>query len=201
LRVFADSVCIDCLHAPFEMVARAVEDADRRLHDLRREEFEDGAAAVAVFALAVVASRVRPEFALPFLVASLFVLGRTVLAVWRHWDLLDRLLGERDAYSIPEVRKRAEQEAEMASRRRLSRAIRSRLELAENPRVVANADQFAMLAEELADPLLALDPACAVMCSRLLTDSVESPLNNPGLPAEDVRSRLTQVRCGFRVPN
>jgi hypothetical protein len=196
LRLFADSVRIDYTHASVEMVARAVEEADRRLHDLRREEWEDGAVATAAFALAVVASAVRPEFALPLFVGSLFVLGRAVLAGWRHWDLLNRLLVERDAYSIPEVRARGEQEARMTNRRWHSRAIRSRLELAEDPRVVANADQFAMLAEELVDPLLALDPACAAVCSWLLADA-DSPLNNPALPAEDVRSRLVQIRCGF----
>lgn len=158
---------------------------------------EDGAVAAAAFALAIAASAIRPEFALPLFLGSLFVLGRALLAGWRRWDLLDRLIVEGDAYSIPEVRARGEQEAEMTNRRRLSRAIHSRLELADDPRVVANADQFAMLAEELADPLLVLDPACAAVCSRLLFDYVDSPLNNPGLPAEDVRSRLTQIRCGF----
>jgi hypothetical protein len=47
-----------------------------------------------------------------------------VLAGWRRWDLLDRLVGERDAYAIPGVRARAEQEASMANRRSLSGAIR-----------------------------------------------------------------------------
>ena len=181
------------------MVARAVEDAGRRLHDLRREELEDGLVAAAAFVLAIAASAVRPEFAVPLLVGSLFVLGRAVLAGSRRSDLLERLVVERDAYSIPEVRTRAEHGAGMANRRWLSRAIRSRLELSEDPRIVANADQFAELAKELVDPLLALDPACAASCRRLLTDDVESPLLNPAFPAEDVRSQLAQIRCGFHA--
>jgi hypothetical protein len=181
-----------------EMIARAVEDTGRRLKDLRREEREDGAVAAAAIALAIAASTLRPAFALPLFVGGMFVAVRGVLASWRRWDLLDRLVGERDAYAIAEVRARAEQGASMSNRRSLSGAIRSRLELGENPRIAENADEFAALAEELVDPQLELDPACAAACLRLLTDDVTSPLINPALPAEDVRSRVLQIRSGLR---
>jgi hypothetical protein len=181
-----------------EMIARAVEDAGNRLHDLRREEREDGAVAAAAFALAVAASALLPALALPLFVGGVFVAGRAVLAGWRRWDLLDRLAADRDAYAIPEVRARAEQEASIANRRSLSRAIRSRLELGENPRIADSADELAALADELVDPQLELDPACAAACSRLLMDEVTSPLINSALPAEDVRSRVSQIRSGFR---
>jgi hypothetical protein len=180
------------------MIARAVEAADRRLHDLRREEWEDGAVAIVAFALAIAASATRPTLALPLFFGGAFVAGRAVLASWRRCDLLERLAVERDAYAIAEVRGLAEQEATMVNRRRLNRAICWRLELEDNPRVVANADQLACLAEELVDPLLELDPACAVACSRLLLDQgtggsqIES-----ALPAEDIRSRIVQIRSGF----
>ena len=180
-----------------EMIARAVEDAGRRLEDLRREQWEDGAVAAAAVALAIAASTLRPVFALPLFIGGMVVAARSVLAGWRRWDLLDRLVGERDAYAIPEVRARAELGASMANRRSLSGAIQSRLELAETPRIVENADEFAALVEELVDPQLELDPACAAACLRLLTDDVTSPLINSALPAEDVRSRVLQIRSGF----
>ena len=88
----------------------------------------------------------------------------------------------------------------MGNRRRLSRTIRARLEFAEDPQIAANAAQFAALAEELDDPLLELDPASAVACSRLLTDDVSLPLSQEALAAEDVRSRVVQIRSGFH-PN
>jgi len=197
LRLFPDASAGDALHAPGAMVARAVEDAGRRLHDLQREEWEDGALAAVALTLAIAASAVRPELALPLFFGGMFVAGRAVLAIWRRWDLLDRLLVERDAYALREVRGRAEHEAGTVNRRRLSRTIRSRLELEDNPRVVANADLLRALADELVDPLLELDPACAVACGRLLTDDLGSPLINSELPAEDVRSRLFQIRSGF----
>lgn len=179
------------------MVARAVEDASRRLHELKLEEWEDGAVAAAAFALALAATKLRPELAVPLLVGAVYLCLRTYVVLWRRWDLLERLVGERDAYEIPEVRERAEQQASMRNRRSLSHAIRTRLELGENPRVAAAADDLAALADELADPELDLDPACAVACSRLLTDYETSPLNNERLPREDVRSRVRQIRAGF----
>jgi hypothetical protein len=176
------------------MIARAAEEASSRLHDLRREEWEDAVVAAAAFALSIAATAVRPDFALPLFLGGLFVAGRAVLVGWRRWDLLDRLAGEPDAYGIPEVRARAEEQASMANRRWLSRAIQSRLEVDENPRIAGAADEFKALAQELSDAGLELDPACAVACSRLLTDDASSPLLNSALPVEDVRSRVRQIR-------
>jgi hypothetical protein len=167
------------------------------LQDLRREAWEEGAVAASAFGLAVAATSLRPALVLPLLFGGLVLACRAVLAGWRRWDLLDRLLVERDAYAIPEVRVRAEREATMANRRWLSRAIRARVKLADNPRIAANADELIGLADELVDPELELDPACAAACSRLLTDGVTSPLVNAALPAEEVRSRLVQIRSGF----
>jgi hypothetical protein len=180
------------------VVARAVEEAGRRLRELKREEREDGAVALAAFGLALGAAKLWPELALPLLVGALFVSVKTYVVLWRRWDLLDRLTGERDAYEIPEVRARAQEQACMHNRKTLSRAIRARLELGENPRITVAADDLAALADELADPELDLDPACAVACSRLLTDDATSPLINARLPVEDVRSRVRQIRAGFQ---
>jgi hypothetical protein len=135
---------------------------------------------------------------LPLFVGGAFVAARAVIAAWRRWDLVDRLLVDRDAYAIAEVRARGAREAAMPNRRWLSLVIRSRLELGLNPRVVANADDLSALAAELVDPQLVVDPACAAACSRLLTDELSSPLINDALPAEDVRSRIVQIRSGFR---
>lgn len=179
------------------MVARAIEDADRRLHDLRQEQWGEGAVAAAALALSVAASVARPEFALPLFVGGAFVAARAVVAGWRRWDLVDRLLVDRDAYAIAEVRARGKREASMSNRRWLSLVIRSRLELGSNPRIVANARELCDLADELIDPELELDPACAAACSRFLSDELASPLINHTLPAEDVRSRLVQIRAGF----
>jgi hypothetical protein len=65
-------------------------------------------------------------------------------------------------------------------------------------RVLALAEELEALVSELEDEELALEPAAAVRCVRLLSDMAESPLLNQALPAEDLRSRVCQIRSGFR---
>jgi hypothetical protein len=124
-----------------------------------------------------------------------------VRALWRRWDLLERLAGERDAYVISEVLAYASREATMERRYSFAALIRHRLGDASSTfdaRVHAVADELEMLASELEDGELALDPASAVACMRLLSDCAQSPLLNPALPPEDLRSRVRQIRSGFR---
>jgi hypothetical protein len=179
------------------MIARAVDDASSRLHDLRVEECEDGAVAVAALVLAVVAATIRPGLALPLFLGGLFVGFRGLRAAWRRWDLVDRLLVEPDAYTISEVRARAKHEASMSNRRGLSRLIRCSLASDENTRIAWVSRELAALADDLLDPQLELEPAAAVACSRLLTEPATSPLLNSALPVEDLRSRIVQIRAGF----
>jgi hypothetical protein len=159
-----------------------------------------GLAALA-FGLAVAATQVRPALALPLLVGGLAVGALGMRALWRRWDLVERLAGEGDAYVIPEILAYASREATMERRHSFAALIRSRLPhpgLVSEARVVAVADELEALASELDDSALALDPAAAVACMRLLSDVAESPLLNPALPHEELRSRVRQIRSGFR---
>lgn len=101
-----------------EMVARAVDDAAARLRELRREQWADFGLAAFVLALAVVATHIRPELALPLFVGGVFLVAAGMRAVWRRWDLVDRLAGDRDGRTIPEVRAYAERRAGISKRRR-----------------------------------------------------------------------------------
>jgi hypothetical protein len=182
------------------MNARAVEDAARRLRELHREEWEDVALAVLTLALAIAATQVRPTVALPLLAGGGAAAVLAVRAFWRRWDLLDRLTFERDAHTIPEVRAEALKAATPESRQRLAQTIHRIVRgpgLALAGRVTAYVDELEELATELERAELVLDPACAVECVRLLTDGSESPLFNPSLPPQDVRSRVRQIRSGF----
>jgi hypothetical protein len=89
----------------------------------------------------------------------------------------------------------------MASRRSLASSIHSLLTqpgLAVAGRVSAAATDLELLAAELDDDRLTLDPASAVACVRLLGDAVESPLRNPRFPPEDLHSRIVQILAGFQ---
>jgi hypothetical protein len=101
---------------------------------------------------------------------------------------------------IPEVLAYATREATIE--RRLTFAALIRTELPQPGRVVpariaAVADDLEALATELEDGTLALDPPAAVACGRLLSDVTRSPLFNPMIPPEELRSRIRQIRSGF----
>jgi hypothetical protein len=166
---------------------------------LRHEEREDAALAALTFVLALGASQFVPELAVPLVIGALAVTYLALRAFWRHWELVDRLLLDRDAYQIREVRTRAERSATLENRHRLAMSIRSMLEEpgCASPRVRSATGDLQALARELDDAELSLDPACAVACERLLTDGSASPLYNPALPAHDTDARVRQIRAGF----
>jgi hypothetical protein len=83
--------------------ARAVDEAELRLRELRHEQWLDFALAAVVFGLALAATQVRPWLAMPLFLGGVFAWALDIRALYRHWDLLDRLADERDAFVIPEV--------------------------------------------------------------------------------------------------
>ena len=178
------------------MYARAVEEGAARLRALRHEEWEDlGLGAVAV-ALSVAATQVWPELAVPLFVGGLVVGVKGVRAAWRRWDLVDRLADYVDAYVIPEVLAYAAGHASRERRHTFAGFLRSRL-LTSDPRIAAVEQDLEELAAELEDDSLALDPVAAVACMRLLSDP-ESPFLNRTAPADELRSRVLQIRSGFK---
>ena len=73
------------MHAP------TVDEAGVRLRELRLEEWYDLALAGVAVALAVGAAELAPSLALPLLIGGLALGGLGIRALWRHWDLVDRL--------------------------------------------------------------------------------------------------------------
>jgi hypothetical protein len=186
------------------MTGRMVEEAEHRLRQLRQDEWSRLALAVLATGLALVASIVHPPLAIPFFLGGLTTGVLALRAVLERSDLVQRLMCDRDAYLIPEIRRHAEAAASMESRRMLAEAVRSRMTPAPGyqlrGRVAAVADELELLACELEDDRLDLDPACAVRCLELVTRYEDSPLLNELLPADEVRVQLRQIRAGFRDP-
>jgi hypothetical protein len=183
------------------VVAASIEQTTVRLAELRHQVQDDAVLAALAFCLSLVASLVRPELAAPLFAGGLTAAVLALRSFWRRWDLLDRLLLERDAYAIPEVRSRGERAAAIANRLELAAWIRSLLAdpvYACQPRVRAAADELELLAAELADPALELAPISAVECERLLVDGTVSPLLNTALPADEVRRSVRRIRAGFQ---
>jgi hypothetical protein len=183
------------------MYAREVDEASWRLRELHREQRQDLALAALSLGLAAAATLARPALSVPLLVGGLALGALGVRALWRHWDLVDRLAGERDAYVIPEVRAYAAREAAMERRHGCAAFIRGGLT---QPGLVpgwhggAVTEELEALASELDDAELALDPPSAVACSRFVRDLAESPFLDPAPSPELLRWRVRQIRSGFR---
>jgi hypothetical protein len=69
--------------------------------------------------------------------------------------------------------------------------------LACDPRIEAVARDLEALAIDLDDESLALDPVAAVATMRLLSEP-ESPLLDRSAPTDELRSRILQIRSGFK---
>jgi hypothetical protein len=109
------------------MNARAVDDAAAHLRRLHTEQWEDLSLAVLVFGFALTATRLQPPLAVPLFIGGFAVWALGLRALWRHWDLLDRLADERDAYGISEVLAFACREATPSRRHDRAAFIRARL--------------------------------------------------------------------------
>ena len=170
------------------MYARAVDEAGARLRELRHEGWQDLALAGLALGLSVVAAAVFPTLAMPLFVGGVVVAVLGLRALWREWDLVERLADEHDAYVISEVRAYALRVAAMERRHGYAAMIRGEAEVHRDAGVEV---ELEALAAELDDEELELDPACAVACMRLLTDVAE-------LWEPELSSRIRRIRGGFR---
>lgn len=164
-------------------------------------EWEDLGLAMLAFALALAATQLRPALAVPLFLGGLAVGALAVRAMWRHWDLVDRLAEQHDAYAISDVLTYASRTTTMERRSSYAAFIRSWASQTDPGSEAPQAelkDELERLASELDDEELTLDAACGVACMRLVTDFDLSPLLNPALPLEELRLRIRQIRGGFR---
>lgn len=197
----ADANCDNCGNT-MGMYARQVEEQSSELHELKRDELELMGLTVLCFGLAL-AAHGRPALALPLLAAGLGGAALAVRAFWRRWDLVDRLLLEREAYEIAEVRARAEHMALLDNRQSLACSIRWRLEHASafaepDGRLLRVVPDLRALADELVDETLELDPLRAVECERLLTDGITSPLVDPTASIDELYAWICRIRAGLK---
>jgi hypothetical protein len=179
------------------MYARALDEAVSRLRELRGEERQNLGLAAVSLGLAIAATQVRPDLAMPFLLGGLVVCALGIRALLRRSFLVEQLAREREAHVIPEVHAYALREATMERRRGLATLIRGRLREPTRSRVGPDMIELEALACELEDEGLSLDPVCAIACSRLLSEPDGSPLLNRSLPSEDLFSQVRQIRAGF----
>ena len=179
------------------MHARAVEDSETRLLELHHDEFQNVGLGGAALAAALAATALCPPLVMPLFVGGMTMEALGIRAIWRHWDLVDRLADDGDAYTIDEVRDYAAREARMERRAYYAALIRSWTRTPQSW-IAEMTDELDELAHDLEDAALELDPVAAIACRRLLTDPTVSPLLGERHGADDLRSRIVQIRAGFR---
>jgi hypothetical protein len=179
------------------MSARDVEQLGRKLHDLNERTIGELALAAVAFVLALLATELRPDLVVPLLAGAVGLAVLGIVAFVRCHLLVEDAAVDPDAYLLPEVRRFGERAASLGHRRELAawirRAVAASPELA-SPRVDENRAALEELRNDLERPELPFEPACAVALERLLH---EGGLYDADLPADELRSRLTQILAGF----
>jgi len=176
------------------MYAREIDTALLRLTLLRQEEWSDFGLAALSASLSLLATQVEPGFAWPLLIGGFVMAARGARALILRDELVERLAAERAAYAIAEIRKRAMRETAMDRRRYFAACIRSALRDEHAPDRALATDELEELTLELEDETLALEPASAVSCARLVSDPGDLSFASP---PEELRSRARQIRSGF----
>jgi hypothetical protein len=182
------------------MYARALQEAETQLVQLRHDELCRIALGAVALGASLAATAVYAPLVLPLFLGGLVVMTLGIGATWRHWDLVDRLADDRDAYLIPEVRAYAARDARMNRRLHNAQIIRAWIgqpDLPPETRIAAVAEDLEGLARDLEDADLELSPACALACRRLVSDPTVSPLLNAALPREELGRSIVRIRAGF----
>jgi hypothetical protein len=175
------------------MYARAVEDAQAQLVTLRRDEVHQLAVGAVALGASLAMTAIHRPLVFPLFVGgmALWLLG--IRSIWRHWELVDRLADDRDAYVISDVLSYAARDARMSRRRANAKSLRCWASLEALAELTSELER---LARDLENAGLELGPASAIACRRLLTDPTVSPLLN-GAPAEDIRETIVEIEKGF----
>ena len=169
------------------MVARDVEMLGRKLHELDERAFDELGLAAVAFGLALAATQLQQDLAIPLLVGALVLTAFGLVAFVKKRLLIEDVAGDRDAYAIDDVRSYALRLTSRDQRRVQAAQIRRMLAV---PSPRGNRAQLRRIMRKLERDDLVLDPVCAVVLEQFLHD--------PTSPVDDVRSHLTQVEAGFR---
>jgi hypothetical protein len=178
------------------MYARALQEAEAELVERRHDEQYRIALSALALTASIVATAVFPPLVVPLFTGGLAIGVLGVVATWRHWDLLDRLADDREAYSISEVRAYGAREARMDRRRFHAKLVRAWTS-SSDPRVADFVDELDDLADALENADLELDIATAVACRRLVSEPAASPLLDETSSGQDLRTAINRLLDGF----
>ena len=168
-------------------------EAETRLVELRHDELEQLGLGAAALGASLALTAVYRPLVLPLFLGGLALWLLGIRSLWRRWDLVDRLADDRDAYVISAVRAYAARDARMDRRHTNAVSLRFWATQTDLTEVAAELEH---LARDLDNPDLDLNPECAIVCRRFLTDPTVSPLLNGGL-ADDLHETIVEIERGF----
>jgi hypothetical protein len=177
------------------MTARQVDQAARRLRELRAQTVTDLVLAVAAFALALTASRLIPALAVPLLIGATGIAFLGIRALVRHTFLVEDLAVDREAYAIPDVCEFGRRAASPEHRQELARSVRVALTDSTHEvgaRLTAVRAELEQLIAALEDDSLRWKPQAAVTLERWLNNPAGS-FRDPSVPVVELRSRLRSI--------
>jgi hypothetical protein len=177
------------------MNARQVDDAAGQLHELGIESVEDIALALVATGLALAATQLFPNLAMPFLLGAIGVGFLGVRAYVRRTFLVEDLAAEPDAYAIPAVRSYGLRATAAEHRHALAGLIRVE---ASEPRLEPVRAELEQLAALLEDDRRRVEPFSLVSLEQWLRDPGGS-FRNPDVPACELGCRLRSLLAALEV--
>jgi hypothetical protein len=186
------------------MDPRATELAAERLRRVGQFSLHAVIIAIVTAAAAVAAALWFPAATIPIMALAAAEILVVMWARWAQIDLLQRLALEPVAVNVPAVQGYRDRLLRQSSRDRLAASINSLIADAKRPyafcladRVALVEEQLRVLARELATPEIPVQVRSLVVCLRLISHGVESPLFNPGVPVEQLQATLLRIRFGI----
>jgi hypothetical protein len=193
---------VDALGSPLDLAA-----AGLRLDALARRQRELLVLAAALCVAAPVAAATGIGLDWPLLAGAV---SAAVGVLWMRAGrraMLTRLVAQGDALSLPAVRVYAERllDRRAAIAGGLRHVVRScsgvsgEMTFVQPDRVDVQWQRLERLAAAFADPDVAIQPASAALCVRMLREPVTSPLYNLRLPEEQLDRLLTAIERGVEL--
>jgi hypothetical protein len=172
------------------MTARAVQQLEARLDDLRRVGWARLGTAAAAALLAAPAHMLEPALSVALAAGSFVLAMLAVRAFVDRCDLIDSVATDRDALAVAAVRGRAERIAAPQELARTAATLRRLADRESDSRLVACRPELL----ELADALSTAPPerAVAVACVRFVETS-ESALFDVRVTGVELRSELRHL--------
>jgi len=172
------------------MTAHEIDDAAKRLGELKSATVEDAALAAVAFGLALAAAWYGHPLAAPLALGAMAMTFLAVRAFVKRFVLVDELAADEDAYRIPAVRDFGTRAASLQHRRVLAANVRA--SLAGDDRLEPARPDLEQLVRALEVGSTRWEPQAVVRLEHWLQDPHGS-FRDPELPAVELRSHVRSV--------